>query len=398
MQADAPIRRASEDRLGADARAVAIAAVLDPTADGQPGADSKAGLGSAGPTKPTRGSKKTGDQSRGNAGSLVLAINGPWGSGKSSLAQLVANVLEERRNSPNGPDLLDFNPWLYAKRGSLVVDFFANLRTWAGSGDQGGGDIWSDIWRYGVAFWTRSGILPRRSLHEARRIRVAKDHLCQELINRPRRIVVFMDDIDRLTVEEIGRLFWLVKMVADLPNVIYVLVYDRDVVVRALDSLFDGHGLAYLERIVQATVDLPLPGPLAVKRELDLYVQQMPEGVSRADVAAAIDGLWTGCLEVLVPTLRHAKLLVNAIEVGHALHPAIPAGILVALESLRTLASGVFDQVRTDPSTYLRGSYTAPVVPPGARASYASAVSHLLSTALPTAGSLSCVWSYFYAG
>jgi predicted KAP-like P-loop ATPase len=209
-----------------------------------------------------------------------------------------------------------------------------------------------------------------------------------------------MDDIDRLTVEEIGRLFWLVKMVADLPNVVYVLVYDRDVVVRALDSLFDGHGLAYLERIVQATVDLPLPGPRAVKRELDLYVREVPEGVSRADVATAIDGLWNGCLEVLVPTLRHAKLLVNAIEVGHALHPAIPAGILVALESLRTLGSGVFDQVRTDPLTYLGGSPAAPtpVAPPGARAGYASAVSRLWSTALSAPGSLNYVQGYFYAG
>ena len=56
------------------------------------------------------------------------------------------------------------------------------------------------------------------------------------------KIIVSIDDIDRLSDEEIVAVFQLVKSLADFPNTIYVLAFDYDVVVRALGKVQHGDG------------------------------------------------------------------------------------------------------------------------------------------------------------
>ncbi len=81
-----------------------------------------------------------------------------------------------------------------------------------------------------------------------------------ELLSKQRqRILIVIDDIDRLTAEEIRQLFRVVKAVADFPNVIYLLAFDREVVVNALNSMQNTPGEQYLEKVVQLPLDLPAP-------------------------------------------------------------------------------------------------------------------------------------------
>ncbi len=51
------------------------------------------------------------------------------------------------------------------------------------------------------------------------------------------KIIVSIDDIDRLSEEEIIAVFQLVKALGDFPNTIYILAFDYDVVVRALGKI-----------------------------------------------------------------------------------------------------------------------------------------------------------------
>ena len=71
------------------------------------------------------------------------------------------------------------------------------------------------------------------------------------------RIVVLIDDLDRLDPHEVGEVLRLVKLVADLPGVVHVLSYDRPRVERALDTLGSDDGNAYLQKIVQASIGVP---------------------------------------------------------------------------------------------------------------------------------------------
>ena len=92
-----------------------------------------------------------------------------------------------------------------------------------------------------------------------------KDNINNKLTNLNKKIIIVIDDIDRLCDEEIREMFQLVKSIADFKNTIYILSYDREIVTKALDKTQQDKGEEYLEKIVQ----VPLVLPYISKSDLD---------------------------------------------------------------------------------------------------------------------------------
>ena len=84
-----------------------------------------------------------------------------------------------------------------------------------------------------------------------------KDTVSECLKKERVKVVVFIDDIDRLSDNEISAVFQLVKSQANFPNVIYLLSFDYQVVVNALDRIQISNGKRYLEKIVQFPIAVP---------------------------------------------------------------------------------------------------------------------------------------------
>lgn len=63
-----------------------------------------------------------------------------------------------------------------------------------------------------------------------------KKTISSKMSERKDKIVVFIDDLDRLDKEEIRMVMKLVRSVADFPNIIYVLCFDNEIVEHALVS------------------------------------------------------------------------------------------------------------------------------------------------------------------
>ena len=66
-----------------------------------------------------------------------------------------------------------------------------------------------------------------------------------------------IDDIDRLNNSQIRAIFQLVNSLAGFPNMIYLLSFDREIVVRALQEEQKCDGEEYLEKIIQVPFDIP---------------------------------------------------------------------------------------------------------------------------------------------
>lgn len=75
------------------------------------------------------------------------------------------------------------------------------------------------------------------------------------------RVLIVVDDLDRLQPNDLRQLLTLVKTFGNLPGVTHLLVYDRDIVDVALADSRSAHGdrrlPTYREKIVQAEFDLP---------------------------------------------------------------------------------------------------------------------------------------------
>ena len=91
----------------------------------------------------------------------------------------------------------------------------------------------------------------------ARALAVLKQDVAAALESLHRAVLAVLDDVDRLTQDEIRLLFQLIKANADFPNIIYLVLAQRDTVVKALDRIAPDRGEAFLEKIVQVGLTVP---------------------------------------------------------------------------------------------------------------------------------------------
>lgn len=56
--------------------------------------------------------------------SLVVALRGSWGEGKSSLKNLILRALEKDEKKPR---IVEFNPWRYGDSTAITTAFYAEI-------------------------------------------------------------------------------------------------------------------------------------------------------------------------------------------------------------------------------------------------------------------------------
>ncbi len=229
---------------------------------------------------------------------FVLGIEGKWGSGKSSLLALVVAKLKAMNLSKVA--VVEFRPWLIGDRDQLLASLFEDLVKAIAGLEQASGDATgkSIITAKEVAEKARKfaghlgpvgklaalaglaipgaaivgtvleGIAAAaKDTSEGPTLAAQKDDLSAALVKLDCRIVVTIDDVDRLEPREVGELLRLVRSVADFPNLSYLLCYDGTILKHAIEKATDvGNGSAYLEKIVQTEIGVPLPESFALRR------------------------------------------------------------------------------------------------------------------------------------
>lgn len=196
----------------------------------------------------------------------VVGVLGAWGSGKTSLLNLARNELNHTDIT-----IIDFNPWMFSGTEHLMQFFFSELSAQlrlqpelSKVGDAIGtyGDIFSGMgWIPFVGPWIERGHKATEILSQVMKgrkdgIGIQRKKIENALKEFDKKIVVVIDDIDRLSTLEIRDIFKLVRLTANFPNIIYVVAFDRFRVEIALSE--EGiNGRDYLEKILQITIDIP---------------------------------------------------------------------------------------------------------------------------------------------
>lgn len=277
---------------------------------------------------------------------FVLSLMGPWGSGKTSVLNLVELELGDRA------EVLRFDPWLFSGAEQLVTRFFSELAAQLrGSRSAAVRDVAAQFASYGEAvaplvplILGRTGAAVAAVLQRGRRAisekgsstALQRRQLQRRLAEIKRPIVVFVDDIDRLTPEEVREVVRLVKLVGDLPGVRYLLAFDRQRVELALGDRSED-GRAYLEKIVQAPHDLPVIDPAKLRR---FALEALNERLSGVELPffsqAAWGGLYGAGIAPMLKTLRDARRYGNVAPAALALTQSeVAAHDVLALEALR---------------------------------------------------------------
>lgn len=96
----------------------------------------------------------------------------------------------------------------------------------------------------------------KKSADRAGSVSAKKQTLEKELLKFDGRVVVIIDDIDRLPNDQVRMVFQLVASLAKLPKINYLLSFDGEVVTWALSEVQKCDGAEYLEKVVQVPVRL----------------------------------------------------------------------------------------------------------------------------------------------
>ena len=212
-----------------------------------------------------------------------MSINGAWGSGKSTFVNFMEYYLRRHYDPRNVPVIIRINPWWFSGHEDLAKLFLDSFAEALNSVDNLAGlqkeihQLANIVSIEGPSFDFFGIKLNLGIKQPVSRIPKLKDDINKLIENFQTKIVVFVEDIDRLSNTEIVDLFRVVKALSDFKGVIYVLDYDKDFVSKALNDKEPNTGAEYLDKIIQFPVYLPI---IQKKDLMDYAIKKFSEILS----------------------------------------------------------------------------------------------------------------------
>jgi len=304
---------------------------------------------------------------------FVVAIYGPWGSGKTTLLNFLFYYFKEAPVHEQ-PIIVPFNPWWFSGHEKLAKHFFDQLQASLASSEVDLSGLQGKISEFAdmVSELPSSIHIPYISIGKiaveftplkssVKNVIKLKMEIAAELSKQSRRIFVTVDDIDRLNPEEIRQLFGVIKSVADFPNIVYLLTFDKKVVIEALRESQGISGENYLEKIVQFPFELPLPDRSSLYRllfaRLESIMAGTPEGLFDQNYWGNV---FIRGIEHFISTPRKINLLTNTLSVTY---PAVQGEVnpvdFIGIETLRIFCPEAYNMIRTYPEKFTGREWVA---------------------------------------
>ncbi|RAJ09631.1 KAP family P-loop NTPase fold protein [Aeromonas salmonicida] len=356
--------------------------------------------------------------------SLVVALHGDWGSGKSSIKNMALSQLEEI--SEDKPDVIEFSPWEWAAQEKITASFFQEISKSIDRKDKSesgkklaatlkkygrylttgetvvtglssalptlfvlatligiGGNFSNETWvnntstfmlivlgcwaaalKWGRGFLDKlSGNIEETAKEKEQSLNDIRLELSALLLKRKAPLIVVMDDLDRLTSSQLRMVFQLIKANLEFPNVVFLLLFQRDLVE---DKMNDGKQLGrdYLEKIIQVPFDIPR---VEITRLHSLLFSRLDKIIEQDKSAANMfdSGRWGnifhGALNKYFDNLRNVYRYTSTLSFhftllkGKSAFEVNPVD-LIAIECLRVFEPDVYKEIARAKAIFTKNS------------------------------------------
>ena len=294
---------------------------------------------------------------------FVLAVDGGWGVGKSTILNQIQSELPERMAT------VSYNAWtaqgLNALEGlikSVLVELDPNvIRRWSRRVAKRRGTL--ALARIGVALFARILGVPRlvdqlwnrlsvdaQARNELREVtrKMVTDWYTDDRQRQPgKALVVLVDDLDRCSDDVVVDVCEAIKLYLDAPGLIFVIACDLAVLARGVAHEARGglgEGRLYLEKIVQVAHRVQPPDRESVERLIEDYAAQ-------SGTADLIDERIADILaERTDRNPRRIKRIINGFVLEHHLNrawrtPPLGSAELMTAVLLQHLYPSFYDRV-----------------------------------------------------
>lgn len=319
---------------------------------------------------------------------VVFGISGVWGEGKTSVLNFIEKELTE-----SYPDIicLRFNPWRYNDENILLTSLFNSLAqklkdSISNKKKKKGiftppflvkdeddplkkeletiGDLLQEYGEIASVFGMGELVKSIGKGLSSVDIEERKSRIEDILEKLKRRIVIFIDDIDRLDKTEIYSILKIVKLTGDFKHMTYVLSFDENMVASAISERFgkgdikSGHN--FLEKIIQ----VPLKIPKAQKADLKNFCFKIVDSsLDESGIKLTEEEVQRFVREFTSHVLNRLNTPRLAVRYGNSLRFSLPIMIgeinnvdLMLIESIKTFFPEFYAFIK-DNSDYFISDY-----------------------------------------
>jgi len=171
---------------------------------------------------------------------FTIAIDGNWGEGKSTIINFVKEELSENNNFI----FFDFNPWFYSNEKSITEGFFEELQKKHSFLSE------SKFLKELITDNSEKLLKFKLPFKQEGSIQELKSKISKKLIYRKQKLIIVIDDIDRLSKpEEILEVLKIIGIFQKLQNIDFLIAFDKDIVEAKLKNEV-GKDKMYLEKLI----------------------------------------------------------------------------------------------------------------------------------------------------
>jgi len=295
--------------------------------------------------------------------SFVFGLYGSWGEGKTSVINLLKNKFKESRDYL----VVNFDPWYFKDEEAILLAFYSQMEQSISQKF-----ILPDSKKIFMKYQnlismglSQTGITinfsdTKESIEEIRQ------RIESYITQTKKKIIIFVDDIDRLQPKEILLVFKLVRLSANFKNTIFLLAFDPVIVQNyfKIDLNIDSE---FLEKIVQKPIPLPAIEQQYIDQFLDNHIEKLFDELvisreRREKFEKDFSVIYRTQIVKFFKTLRRAKRYLNGLR---STLPPIKNEVnlhdFLILEVIRVFCSRLYSDIRNNPWFYIPSKWSTEV-------------------------------------
>lgn len=241
---------------------------------------------------------------------FAISIHGEWGTGKTTFLSFLKQTLPDEKFIK-----VEIRPWDSKDSTKIIEDglkkIFNSLRPNNPSLAKEIEKYYNKIKDINDSFINNTVLNLFSFLNEKNTPEDLKEDINNHLKSIDKKVVVFIDDLDRLDKKEIVEVLKLIRNTGSFSNTIYVVAFDRAYITSALKEINDYNPDKYLEKIFQLETTIPLYSKDILFKELNTQIEKYFPSVKEKDFAVKYAGDFENSLMEWLDNMRTVKRLMN---------------------------------------------------------------------------------------